>query len=117
MSIIAAVCKCKNKIGTMKVNAVINFANKVANAESRISINLFFLSTSSETTIPKESERESAIAIINIHHIITDLIQVHWVSHMISHRVVIIPEVTPKLNQISIGFFIWNISEKNKLLR
>ena len=105
-SIITAICRCRNNIGIIKVIAVTNFANKVAHADSRTSFNLFFLSTSSETAIPKASEKESAIAIVSIHHMTIALIHVHWASHMISHRVVIIPDVTPKLNQISIGFFI-----------
>jgi len=80
------------------VPANTNLAAKVQIVDSHISFVVCLFSDSSETCMPNASENASAIAIVNTPPITTSFEWVPECKPTISPRVVIIPEVNPKLN-------------------
>lgn len=100
-----AVSNLNNNTGAINVNVIRNLEIKVANVDSQTPLLVCFLFDSSDMWIPKESERESAIAIINIPPITTNPECVVEFKPTIIPSVVITPEVKPKLNPFFIDTF------------
>jgi len=93
-------------IGIRKVKAKRNFVKKVVRVAVQIDFLEFFLLDSCERCIHKASEKESATAIVKIPHITTIRDHVHEVKPTISHNVVIIHEVIPKVIHVFIDCFM-----------
>ena len=83
--------------GETKVIATISFVKSVANVASQTDLEPFLLLDSSDMCIPKASLEASAIAMVKIPPITTLFNPVPELSPTISPRVVMIPEVIPKL--------------------
>ena len=84
----------------MKVKVKRNLERNVEMVASHISLWECLLSDSSEIWMPMASERASAIAITRIPPITASLEWVLEYKPTIKPRVVIIPEVNPKLNPV-----------------
>ncbi len=102
---ITAVFKEKNKIGTIKDSVNINFVRNVAIVDNQIDLCDWFLD-SSDICIPKASDKESAMAIVKIHHITKISDWLPKANHTINPSVVIIHEVAQKLKPVLSEFFI-----------
>jgi len=113
---IIAVVRVRRRTGIMKVSAKISFERKVAIVDSQTCF-VFVPCDSSEMWMPRESERESAIAMVIIPPMTTSLEFVAEFNPIIKPRVVIIPEVKPKLNPVLMLFFIFLLmrGDLNKL--
>ena len=116
MLIIVAGSRGKIKKGITKLNATKNFVKNVASPAIQISFFLFPLSDSSETKTPIASANASATAIVKIPHIITDFMWLPEPSPTISHNVVMIHEVTPKVIPALTDFFIIFFSKNKDLM-
>ncbi len=92
-----AVERLKRRSGTIKVDAKTNLDRKVKIVDSHISFALCLFSDSSEMWMPRASEKASAMAIVNMPLRTAILEWVPECSPTISPKVVIIPEVEPKL--------------------
>lgn len=103
---IIAVKILNSKNGNIKLIAKINLKKNVEKVDSQTCVFEFLRSNSSEMCMPKESERESATAIIIIPPIIANLELVLEYNPIISPRVVIMPDVSPKPNPFFIDFLI-----------
>ena len=90
----------------MNVSAKINFDMNVDIVDSQISFTEYLFSASSEICIPKESDSASAIAIIIIPPIITNVECVVEFNPTIKPKVVIIPDVRPNPKPFLIDNFI-----------
>jgi len=82
-----------------------NLAKKVAKVDIHIDLWDSFLD-SSDICIHKASDKESAIAIVNIHPITIILDPLPNANHIIKPSVVIIPEVAQKLSPVLMEFFM-----------
>ena len=100
----------KNRKGTTKLNATMNFAQKVEIHALRTSLFLFALSDSSDTKTPIASENASATAIVRIPHMTTIFIWLPVLSPTISHKVVMMPEVIQKVIHVLTDCFIYFVS-------
>jgi len=98
--------KSKINKGIMNEEAIISFVKKVVAVASHITFLLFRFDDSSEIWMPSASENASAIAIVRIPPITTSFIPVPTFSPTIKPKVVIIPEVSPKLTPVFIDSFI-----------
>lgn len=100
--------RSKNITGTKKVKANRNFETNVAPVDAQICCPVCTSSDSSEMCIPRASEKASAIAMVRIPPTTTGIECVPEWSPTISPRVVIAPEVNPKVipvfNDSFIGF-------------
>lgn len=67
---------------------------------------LFCFLDSSEICIHKASDKASATAIVNIHHITIILDSLPNANHIINHKVVITPDIAPKFIQVLTEFLI-----------
>ncbi len=103
---IIAVESENNKNGTINVNAKTNLDRNVLIVDSQISLVECLISDSSEIWIPNASERASAIAITTMPPITTRVEYVLECRPTIIPRVVIIPDVNPKLKPFLIESFI-----------
>jgi hypothetical protein len=103
---IMAVKRSKNRTGTKNVKAKINLEKKVEIVDSQTSRTVCLFSDSSETWIPRASENASATAMVNMPPITASFKWVPALKPTISPKVVIIPEVKPKLNPVLIECFI-----------
>ena len=74
-----------------------NLKKKVENVDCHTCFFVCLFSPSSEMWIPRASEHASAIAIVNIPPITANLEFVAELSPTIKPKVVMMPEVTPKL--------------------
>lgn len=95
-----------NKTKIKKLEAKINLKKKVEKVDSQIVLDSCLFSDSSDICIPNASDKESAIAIVKIPAKTTNL---EWVTEFkptINPRVVITPEVNPKLNPVFIACLI-----------
>lgn len=101
-----AVESVNNKIGMMNIRAKTNFAKNVAAVASQISFVWCLFSASSEMCMPKASDSASAIAITKIPPKIIVFEPVPECNPTINPRVVIIPDVRPKLKPFFIDSFI-----------
>src|SRR3989339_1211876 len=106
MLIIMAWDRSKIRTGIIKVEAKISFEKKVENVEAQTSRWLLLRSDSSETWIPRASEKESAIAMLKIPPKTTAREPVPELSPTIIPRVVIVPEVRPKQKPLIADVFI-----------
>ncbi len=89
-----------NNTGIKNVRAKKNLAKKVIKVDSQISFVVCLFSDSSEIWIPRASENASAIAMVRIPPITTILEWVPECNPTIKPRVVIIPDVEPKLKPV-----------------
>lgn len=96
----------KSKIGTIKVRAKINLAKKVLKVADQICFSEYLASDSTETWMPKASEKASAMAMEIMPPITTIFEPVLAFKPIIIPRVVITPEVKPKLKPLRMAFFI-----------
>lgn len=104
---ITQVLSGKTTIGIINVKANISLEKNVAIVDFRTILSLLFFFDSSERWMPSASEKASATAIVSIHPITTISDHVHDVKPTINHKVVIIPEVIPKLIHVLIDCFIY----------
>lgn len=98
--------RLKIKKGTIKVNAKTNLKKKVEKVDSQTSLSVCLFSDSSEIWIPRESEKASATAIINIPPITANVEWVLEFNPTINPKVVMTAEVIPKLKPTFIECFI-----------
>lgn len=103
-----AIESLNNKTGIIKVRAKRNLARKVESVDCHISLVVCLFSDSSEIWMPRASEKASAMAIVKIPPMTASFEEVAEFNPTINPRVVIIPEVTPKLSPVLIGWFITN---------
>jgi hypothetical protein len=103
---IIAVGNCSNRRGTINVRAKANLDIKVDIVAIQISFVVCLFSVSSEICMPIASENASAIAIVKIPPMTTGFEWVPECRPTINPRVVIIPEVKPKLNPVFKECFI-----------
>jgi hypothetical protein len=85
-------------MGMINEEAMMNLKTKVEIVDSQISFVECVFSDSSDICIPSASERESAIAMVRMPPMTTRVEFVDAYSPIINPRVVMIPEVNPKLN-------------------
>lgn len=102
MLTIIAVLKGNIITGIMKDDAITNLNRNVDRVDSQICLLECIFSDSSETWIPKASEKESAIAIARMPPRTTSFEFVPEFKPTIRPSVVIMPDVNPKLNPTSI---------------
>ena len=98
MLMIILIFKLKIKKGIMNTIAKINLNKNVDVVDSQICLGVCLFSPSSEIWIPNASEHASAIAIVIIPPITANLEEVAEFNPIIKPKVVIIADVTPKLN-------------------
>ena len=96
-----------NKKGNIKVSAKTNFDKNVAIVDSHISLVVCLFSDSSDTWMPNESDRASATAITRMPPITTEVECVLEFKPTINPKVVMIPEVKPKLKPFFIDSLIY----------
>ncbi len=106
MLAIIAVDSSNANTGTRNVKAKMNFETTVDIVDSHISFVVWSFSDSWDMCMPKPSDNASAIAIVRIPPITTIFELVTDFKPTIKPRVVIIPEVNPKLNPMFMDFFI-----------
>lgn len=102
---IMAAERLKIKSGIKKVRANKNLAKKVETVASQIWRGVEFASYSTEMWMPKASENASAIAIVKTPPITARRELVPAFKPTISPSVVIVAEVSPKLNPFFIELF------------
>ncbi len=105
MLIYTAVVRLNNKIGIKNEIPKMNFERKVAEVACQIFF-CFVLTDSSEMCIPNESDNASAIAITITPDITTSLEFVEKFKPINKPKVVIMPDVKPKLKPCLIALFI-----------
>ena len=96
------------RTGTIKVSAKNSLDKKVTNVDFQISFAVCLSSASSDICIPSASESASAIAIMRMPLMITEVEWVLECKPTIIPRVVIIPDVMPKPNP----FLIASLAER-----
>lgn len=101
MLTITALLNEKSNTGMMKVRAQQNFVRNVAIVDIQISLGVCLFSDSSDMCIPNASEKASAIAMVNMPPKTTILECVPEFKPTIKPKVVMIPEVNPKLKPTS----------------
>ena len=87
----------RSKTGITKVRAKMNFDKKVESVDAHICFLVWAFSASSDMWIPSASEKASAIAIVRNPPSTAGLEWVPECKPTMSPRVVITPEVMPKL--------------------
>jgi len=96
-----------NKItGTMKVIANRNFARKVEMVEAHICLTVCLFSASSETWLPRASEKASAMAIVRIPARTTILECVPECRPAVRPKVVMTADVSPNEMPVRKDYFI-----------
>jgi hypothetical protein len=98
MFMMIALVSSKRRMGMMNEEAMRNLNMNVEIVDSQISFDEWMFSDSSDIWIPNASERESAIAIVRIPPMTTRTEFVLANNPIINPRVVMIPDVNPKLN-------------------
>lgn len=97
MLMVMAILRGNKKTGIKNVGAIINLAENDEKVACHICFALVPFSDSFEICIPSASENASAKAIVNIPPITTSLEFVEKYNPIINPKVVITPEVNPKL--------------------
>lgn len=105
--IMTATCSSNRRTGIKKVKANRNLDKKVDIVAVHICASVWTFSASSEIWIPSESEKASAMAIVNIPPRTTLRELVPDCSPIIKPMVVMTPEVIPKLNPVISESFIY----------
>ncbi len=97
---IIAFCSSKSKTGIRNERANMNLKKNVEIVDCQISLSVCLLSDSSDICMPKASEKASATAIVRIPPRTAIFKCVPECRPTINPRVVIMPEVIPKLSPI-----------------
>jgi len=106
MLVITAVGMGRSETGIINVKAKKNLARKVTAVAVQISLGVWLFSASSEIWMPKESDKASAMAMVKMPPITTKEEPVAESRPTIKPKVVITPEVKPKLKPFFIDWFI-----------